>query len=144
MPFELPNYGFQIERTVKKLRQAMQRCLSEAEPGLTVDQWVLLDILYRQNGLSQNELAEAACKDAPTVTRIIDLLCQKELTERKANSSDRRKYSILLTAKGNSCVKRILPQVQTMRQAGFASLSVTDYQQLQRILNTIQNNIDQL
>lgn len=135
------SYGFRIERTAKIIKQVMQRRFNALHFDLTVDQWVLLDCLRQEDGQSQNELAEKTFKDAPTVTRIIDLLCKKELTERRDDPTDRRRFKIYLTDGGHAKIKEILPVVIELRKKGIADLSREDYDNLIRILDTIFEKI---
>ncbi|WP_026210368.1 MarR family winged helix-turn-helix transcriptional regulator [Flexithrix dorotheae] len=137
---EYKKFGFFIERTMKKIRQNLQRKLNEIDAGITVDQWVILDELQQKNGLSQNEIADSTFKDAPTVTRIIDLLCKKGLTERVMDENDRRRFKILLTQEGKSKVNEVLPVVMEVRKQGWNGLGEEDHQNLIRILDTIFEN----
>ena len=66
--------GFILERTAKRMKQHIQQQLAAAAADITVDQWILMQELEKTPGVSQLELARATFKDAPTVTRIIDLL----------------------------------------------------------------------
>lgn len=140
-PNNIEMYGFYIERTMKKIRQHLQGRFAEMGADLTVDQWVLLDLLNKQDGLSQNEIARQVYKDAPTVTRIIDLLCKKGLTRRVADEADRRRFSIVLTSEGKAKVEEVLPVVIEVREQGWGGLSATDYADLIRILNTVFDNL---
>ena len=81
-------WGFIIERTAKRMKQAFKRELNAASVGVTVDQWIILQFLNDRDGSSQFEIAKETYKDAPTVTRIIDLLCKKGLICRKADPTD--------------------------------------------------------
>ena len=137
---EHKNFGFLIERTIKKIRQNLQRRFVEAGLDITVDQWVILDQLNNRNGLSQNELAECTYKDAPTVTRIIDLLCKKGYTTRVMDTSDRRRFQIMLTEKGHEIIDKALPEVYTIRKIGWDGLTDSDYKNLMYILDKIYHN----
>ncbi len=136
------SYGFLIERTIKRIRQAFQKKLNEHNAGLTVDQWVILDKLQKNDGLSQNEIADSTFKDAPTVTRIIDLLCKKGFTERVMDDNDRRRFKIHLTDLGKERISEILPVVVELRRQGWQSLTDEDYITLIRILDTIYINYE--
>jgi len=135
-------YGYLLERTQKKVRQYFQKALQANKTGITVDQWIILDRLHRKDGISQNEVAEMTLKDAPTVTRIIDLLCKKKLVERTQDSGDRRRLKLNLTSKGKQKVKEVLPIVQEMREKGWQNLSDEDYSTMIRILDTIYVNFN--
>jgi len=135
-------YGYLLERTQKKVRQYFQKSLLAHNTGITVDQWIILDRLNRNDGLSQSEIADMTLKDAPTVTRIIDLLCKKELVERIQDNGDRRRLNINLTPKGKKKVEEVSPIVLEMREKGWQNLSDEDYTTMIRILDTIYTNFN--
>ena len=143
MPEEtMKMYGFFIEQTAKKIRQHLQKKLNEIEADITVDQWVILDLLQKTDGLSQNELAIQSYKDAPTVTRIIDLLCKKGLLARHADQQDRRRFNIVLTNSGKQKIKEVYPTVVAVRKQGWSGLGSTEYEQLIGILNKVFKNLN--
>ncbi|MCB9284796.1 MAG: MarR family transcriptional regulator [Lewinellaceae bacterium] len=133
--------GFVIERTAKRMKQACQQYLTQAGIDLTVDQWVLLQELHKLDGQGQNDLARKTFKDAPTVTRIIDLLCKKGLTERQVAPEDRRKFNITLTKAGKSLVREALPVIQEFRLQAYQNLSDTEIDILTGILDRIFENL---
>jgi DNA-binding MarR family transcriptional regulator len=136
-------YFFKIDTTIKKIRQNLQKKLDDANIDLTVDQWVLLDHIHRheQNGISQNELAEMTVKDAPTVTRIIDLLVKKGFAERTMATNDRRRFNITLTDSGRVKFNETYPIVVDIRRKGWGNLTDDDYKTFVRILDSIYVNI---
>jgi DNA-binding MarR family transcriptional regulator len=93
-------YFFKIDSTIKKIRNFMQKNLTEGKIDLTVDQWVVLDHIKPNPGITQNELGNIIYKDAPTITRILDLLVKKNLIERNMSKQDRRKFTLNLTTEG--------------------------------------------
>ncbi len=133
-------YFFKIDTTIKKIRNALQKQLTEAGFDLTVDQWVLIDHIFRKQGISQNELAEMTFKDPPTVTRIIDLLEKKGLVERGPAAGDRRKFNLFLTKNGEAIYNEAFPIVADIRRKGWGSLSDSDYQHFVRIMDSIYQN----
>ncbi|MCP4122731.1 MAG: MarR family transcriptional regulator [Bacteroidetes bacterium] len=136
------NYGFLIERTGKKLKQTLQRIFNEIGADITVDQWVILYELNEHGSLSQNQIGKNTYKDAPTVTRIIDLLAKKGLVERTMSGADRRKYFIELTKKGNKMIDQLLPQVMEFRKNGWKSLRKADLETLNNLLDKIFENMN--
>jgi DNA-binding MarR family transcriptional regulator len=133
--------GFIIERTAKRMKQSFKKVLKERDAGITVDQWVILQELEKENGLSQFEIAARAFKDAPTVTRIIDLLCNKKLLERLPDKEDRRKFNIFLTDSGKAKILEVLPMAESFRAEAWNGLSDKEINQLSNILNTIFANL---
>ena len=142
-PSDSRAYFFKIDTTIKKIRTALQRQFNDAGFDLTVDQWVVIDHLFRNPGISQNTLADMTTKDAPTVTRIIDLLAQKGLTERRLTDHDRRKFLVYLTEAGEAKYHEVLPIVSAMRRKGWGDLSEADYQHSVRIMDSIYQNVSE-
>lgn len=136
-------YFFKIDTTIKKIRQTLQKKIEAAGLDITVDQWVLLDHIYRNEGIAQIELAELTAKDGPTVTRILDLLHKKGFIERRMPEDDRRKFQLFVTDTGRALFKEAFPIVAEVRQIGWGNLSDDDYFSFVRILDTIYNNITQ-
>jgi DNA-binding MarR family transcriptional regulator len=139
-PSDQRAYFFKIDTTIKRIRYALQKRFIDAGYDLTVDQWVLIDHLHRNPGISQNQLGEMTTKDAPTVTRIIDLLTKKNLAERRLADADRRKFLISLTSNGEQLYEQLLPMVVDIRRQGWGQLSEEDYQHFTRIMDSIYQN----
>ena len=133
--------GYVIERTAKRLKRSFQQALAQEDGEITVDQWVLLDYIGKNPGQSQNDIADATAKDKPTVTRILDRLEEKELVERMADDSDRRKFGIYPTTRGKQKRNKLLPIVEQFRLAHYDGLSDGDVSNLLRILEQINHNI---
>lgn len=142
-PSDKRAYFFKIDTTIKKIRNALQKQFNDAGFDLTVDQWVVIDHLFRNPGISQNTLAELTTKDAPTVTRIIDLLAQKGLTERRMAEDDRRKFLVFLTPAGEAKYNEVLPVVSAIRRKGWGDLSDEDYEHFVRIMDQLYKNFSE-
>jgi Transcriptional regulators len=68
--------------------------------GITSDQWVILHFIYKKEGLNQKKLAEISYKDRTVIARILKILENKELIEKKVSYHDKREFLIYLTDKG--------------------------------------------
>ena len=133
--------AFFLERTSKRMKQFFQERLTAAQTDLTIDQWVVLQELQRQDGQSQMDIARATYKDAATLTRIIDLLCKKELTKRVADDTDRRRFNVYLTQDGYTKIADVLPIIQECRSQAWAGLSDEAVDHLVETLNHIYDNL---
>jgi DNA-binding MarR family transcriptional regulator len=134
-------YFFKIDTTVKKVRNYLQKQLQTAGIDLTVDQWVVIDHLIPSPGISQNDLATATAKDAPTITRILDILIKKGLVARKTGKLDRRKQMLFPTPQAQTLHQQAFPVVAGLRKKAWENLSDQDFQDLVRIMDTIYNNV---
>lgn len=136
------SYSFLLDRTARRVKQYAQQKFKELELNVTVDQWLVLKHLYENDSMKQNELAELLFKDNPTLTRIVDLLCEKELTIRKQHPTDRRSFCVTLTKEGRKKVEQMKPRIQRIRLKAWEGLSKKDFVQFQKVLDTIYKNLE--
>lgn len=134
--------GFTLEKTVKLMKLSFSRVLlSQPHIDTTVDQWVIIQLLYQNQSISQHQLAKLAFKDAPTITKMLDILEFKQIVKRENHSSDKRKNRIELTALGKTKYNQILPLVKQFRQEAYEGLSHEELLGLDKILQKIFNNL---
>ncbi len=132
---------FKLDATLKRIRNYWQKTFDANKKDITVDQWLLIENLYKHKKITHNELAKLTSKDITTVSRIIELLVKKELVVREGSPQDRRKVYLQLTVKGVEKYKDVRPLVLDMRKTGWTGLTEHDYTELTRILDAIYQNI---
>ncbi|MGX5820375.1 MarR family winged helix-turn-helix transcriptional regulator [Chitinophaga lutea] len=132
---------FKLDATLKKIRNYWQKRFDAEKKDITVDQWLLIENLYKHKRITHNELARLTSKDITTVSRIIELLVKKDLVERQGATDDRRKVYVQLTPAGVNKYKDVRPMVLDMRKTGWKDLTEQDFQELTRILDVIYANI---
>ncbi len=69
---------------------------------LTLQQWILLTALWRQNGLTISELAAYYRVKDPTASSLVDRMEAKGLVVRRRSTDDRRKVIVCLTEKSEA------------------------------------------
>lgn len=134
--------GFMIERSSKRMKQVCQQILKENGFNITVDQWVVLQELNNNDGQGQIALANSTFKDAPTITRIIDLLSQKGYLERVNNPEDRRRFKICLTQEGSQLIHDVSPHIYAFRKKAYEGLNQDQMDNLKEALNHIFDNLN--
>jgi DNA-binding MarR family transcriptional regulator len=134
--------GFVIENTAKQMKLSFSRLLLfHPEIDITVDQWIIIQLLQQHGQLSQQKLAEYAVKDAPTVTRILDILTEKAYIIRSADPADRRKFLILLTEKGMEVYTKVTPLVQQFRLESYKNISDFELKVVAGVMAKIKVNL---
>jgi DNA-binding MarR family transcriptional regulator len=68
---------------------------------LTPEQFMLIDILWNQGEMTQQQLADQLQKDKNSVTKLVDAIEKKGFVIRKQNPHDRRANTLVLTEKAN-------------------------------------------
>jgi DNA-binding MarR family transcriptional regulator len=134
-------FGVHMDAALKVIKQDLTRRFRSNGIDLTPEQWTLLDELSNRGELTQKELAASTFKDAPTVSRIIDLLVKRDLIDRRQDEFDRRKFIVRLTQAGNELYQKSAPIVLSARKEGWSGLTDEDYDQLKTILDTVVSNI---
>ena len=135
-------FGFAMEKTVKMMRLTFNRLLLlHPEADITVDQWILINILNKYGSLSQQELGDLTFKDAPTVTRMIDLMVQKGMVTRLSDIKDRRKFVISLTESGQNLFKLTETVAREFRASAYDDISDDELEILDGILKKIFDNL---
>ncbi|GAA4400519.1 hypothetical protein GCM10023187_13800 [Nibrella viscosa] len=131
---------YSLEKTIKRYRQFAQAHITHAGIDITIDQWLVLNVIREAPELGQVEIGERVFKDQASVARIIELLVKKKLIVREPSASDRRKLDMQLTEAGRELMNVVTPIVQNYRRLALAGLNETDVDQLKSILDIIFTN----
>ena len=91
--------GVELNITGCKLKQFLAAKLREMGVPLTPEQFMLIDILWNQGEMSQQELADQMHKDKNSVTKLVDAIERKGFVVRRQNANDRRSNTLVLTEK---------------------------------------------
>jgi DNA-binding MarR family transcriptional regulator len=108
---------------------------------VTPEQWVLLQFLSVKDGISQQELANMAFKDKPSVTRLLDNLEKQALIARLADKEDKRSNVIYLTKDGIRTHEKARNIVVSAMSDALKGLSESEIHQALSILKKIYKNL---
>ena len=75
----------------------LQKNFRNAGLEITIEQWSVLYHLWKEDGLSQQELGNRTFRDKASITRLIDNIEKLGLVERIASKEDRRVNLVYLT-----------------------------------------------
>ena len=88
--------------------------LRQSNLDLTFEMLQVLNHLWVQQGVNQQEIANLLHKDKASVTYLIDNLSKRGLVQRSEDSVDRRNRLITLTAQGLALKKVIRPWIDEL------------------------------
>ena len=131
---------YTIDRSIKTYRQYAQKQLVVAGQSITIDQWLVLNVLHENPHLNQAEVASRVFKDTASVTRIIDLLVKSDLLERTIHPEDRRRTEIRLTASGEKVMEDVKEIVLANRKTALKGITKNEINTLHEILTKIISN----
>jgi len=108
--------GWMIQRLAAQVNDDMRTRLGAL--GLKLDQFVVLMTLAEMQGANQSEIGARVGMANYTVTRALDALEQRGLTERRPDEESRRAHKVFLTKDGEA----LMPQIFEIVRGGNASL----------------------
>tara|TARA_B100000686_G_scaffold67813_1_gene73277 strand:- start:235 stop:717 length:483 start_codon:yes stop_codon:yes gene_type:complete len=136
------NFGFLVNDVARLLRTTFDRRVRAL--GLTRSQWWVLNHLFRQDGVTQSDLAEILDIEKATLGRLLDRMEAKNLVRRQTDQYDRRAKRIYLTAEVEPSVKTMRTIAAEMRRDALSGLSREDREQFVDSLITIKENLVRL
>ena len=89
----------ELNLTGCRLKQFIASKLRRMDVPLTPEQFILIDLLWNQGSMSQQQLADQMQKDKNSVTKLVDALERKGFVVRQQNRNDRRSNTLVLTEK---------------------------------------------
>ena len=97
----------------------------------------ILGVISRENGLSQQALADLLGMFPSRLVLMLDELEQAGLIERRPHNSDRRVYALHLTLRGKKAVHAITRVAREHEDALCAALNASERETLARLLSRI-------
>ena len=97
--------GRQLALTTKAMQEHFDAALGQV--GGSLPSWVALNILTREDGLSQSQLAIRMHLENPTLTRHLDRWVAEGLIERQRDPVDRRVVRVRMTDAGRRKYRRM-------------------------------------
>ena len=116
--------------------------LSRNDINLTPEQYLVMDILWDAEVLSQQAIADIIQKDKNSVTKFIDSLEKKGLVYRQVNKTDRRVNNIVVSEEGMKLKARTTEVAISMMRNVLKNIKEEDLIALDNVMNQIKENID--
>jgi len=133
------NLGFLIHDVARLMRTAFDR--HTAPIGLTRAQWWVMVYLYRQDGLTQTELAEVLDLGKVTLGGLIDRLEGKGWVERRPDPVDRRMKRIFLTDRASEVTSKMVTFGRDLMDQVTQGMSPDEHDQLVDLLVGLKANL---
>jgi DNA-binding MarR family transcriptional regulator len=111
-------YSFITGKASTAIARRLQKNFKQAGVDITIEQWSVLYQLWKDDGLSQQQLCEATFRDKPSITRLVDNLEKLKLVKRVASKDDRRINMIYLTPEAQDLQEHTMELAnQTLNEA---------------------------
>lgn len=111
-------YSFITGKASTAIARRLQKNFKQAGVEITIEQWSVLYHLWKEDGMSQQQLCDATFRDKPSITRLVDNLEKLKLVKRVASKDDRRINMIYLTPEAQELQEKSMDVAnQTLNEA---------------------------
>lgn len=119
----------------------LQKNYRQAGLEITIEQWSVLYHLWKEDGLSQQELGIRTFRDKASITRLIDNLEKLALVTRVASKDDRRINLVFLTDAAKP-LQQITYELanKTMNEA-LQNISKEEIEVVKNVLQRVYDNL---
>lgn len=123
----------------KRSRRIMSMALDKDD--ITLEQFAVLYNLMDLDGINQKQLAAKVDKDQATLARILDILENRGLVQRRTTEKDRRAFLVFITEDGISKVKEIARRLEEVHDKIVAGIPEENVKLFKDIAKQINNNL---
>ena len=134
-------YSFITGKASTAIARRLQKKLNASGLNITIEQWSVLYQLWKQEGLSQQELCDATFRDKPSITRLVDNLEKLNLVKRVAAENDRRINLIYLTRQGIKIEKETMQLAEETLNEALNGVPAEQIDVCKRVLQVVYDNL---
>ena len=134
-------YSFVTGKASTAIARRLQKKVNNASLNITIEQWSVLYHLWKQDGISQQELCNATFRDKPSITRLVDNLEKLELVKRVASESDRRINKIYVTKHSLKLQEQTMELAEETLNEALESVPADKIDVCKEVLQVVYDNL---
>jgi DNA-binding MarR family transcriptional regulator len=134
-------YSFITGKASTAIARRLQKKFNTAGLNLTIEQWSVLYHLWKQDGISQQELCNATFRDKPSITRLVDNLEKLKLVKRVASREDRRMNMIYLTMEAQKLQEQTMELAEETLNEALQTVPPEQVEVCKAVLQLVYDNL---
>ncbi|MCW3113160.1 MAG: winged helix-turn-helix transcriptional regulator [Segetibacter sp.] len=134
-------YSFMTGMASTAVARRLQKNFKQAGIEITIEQWSVLYHLWKQDGLSQQELCKQSFRDKPSITRLVDNLEKLNLVKRVASKDDRRINLVYLTDASIKLQDETMNVATRTLNEALEGVSSNDIEMCKAVLQKVYDNL---
>jgi DNA-binding MarR family transcriptional regulator len=134
-------YSFVTGKASTAIARRLQKKFNNAGLNLTIEQWSVLYHLWKQEGMSQQELCNATFRDKPSITRLVDNLEKLDLVKRVPSENDRRINLIYLTRQSQKLQEQSMNLAEQTLNEALETVPVEKIEVCKEVLQIVYDNL---
>lgn len=135
-------YSFITGKASTAIARRLQKNFKQSGLDITIEQWSVLYHLWKQDGISQQELCNATYRDKPSITRLVDNLEKLQLVKRVPSDSDRRINLIFLTKQGQKLQEDTMGLAEETLNEALETVPADKIEVCKEVLQVVYDNLN--
>ncbi len=132
-----------LSKTTRAISTRLHSLFVNAGFDVTPEQWMILLLLWAEDGRFPYQIADVIGKDRAAVTRLLDGLEERNLVVRVVDKNNNRQKQVFLTKQGQAIKDSLVPLGIANIQKAQAGLDSNDIEICKRVLRRMYRNIMQ-
>ena len=108
---------------------------------ITIEQWSVLYHLWKQDGLSQQELCNRTFRDKPSITRLLDNLEKQKLVKRMPSKDDRRINFVCLTESAKLLQDKTIELANQTMDEALVGVGKNEIEIVKQVFQKVYDNL---
>ena len=125
------------------IARRLQKHFREASIDITIEQWSILYHLWKEDGLSQQDLCNRTFRDKPSITRLLDNLEKQKLVKRIPSKEDRRINTVMLTDAAKALQEETINLANQTMDEALVGVNKEEIETVKNVLQKVYDNLTQ-
>jgi DNA-binding MarR family transcriptional regulator len=134
-------YSFITGKASTAIARRLQKNFRENGVDITIEQWSILYHLWKEDGISQQQLCDASFRDKPSITRLVDNLEKINLVKRVPSTDDRRINMIYLTQEAKDLQEQLMELANQTLNEALVGVTNGQIEIAKEVLQTVYENL---
>ena len=134
-------YSFITGKASTAIARRLQKNFKQASVDITIEQWSVLYHLWKQDGLSQQQLCDATFRDKPSITRLVDNLEKLKLVKRVPSKDDRRMNMIYLSQEAVDLQEKTMELANQTLNEALEGVTIEQIEIAKQVLQKVYDNL---
>jgi DNA-binding MarR family transcriptional regulator len=134
-------YSFITGKASTAIARRLQKNFKQAGVEITIEQWSVLYHLWKEDGMSQQQLGEATFRDKPSITRLVDNLEKLNLVKRVASKEDRRINMIYITPEAKDMQEKTMELANQTLNESLVGVTNGQIEIAKEVLQQVYENL---
>ncbi len=134
-------YSFITGKASTAIARRLQKNFKQSGVDITIEQWSVLYHLWKQDGLSQQQLCDATYRDKPSITRLVDNLEKLSLVKRVPSKDDRRMNMIYLEKQAIELQDKTMELANQTLNESLEGVTIEQIEIAKMVLQKVYDNL---